>query len=75
MNLFAIVINSDMYYFIDDVSDKKRSILDKYISTYHSSFEDDSNKVFYTLLDDIVRDLNIVLKPTKLIDIYRIQDN
>ena len=72
MNLFAIIINSEMHYFIDAANAEKNSVLDEYISTYHiSTNTNDSNEALNNLLADIMRDLNIALKPIKLIDIYR----
>lgn len=72
MNLFAVIINSEMHYFIDAANVEKNSVLDEYISTYHiSTNTHDSNEALNNLLADIMRDLNITLKPIKLIDIYR----
>lgn len=71
MNLFAIIINSEIYYFTDAINTAKNSTINEYISTYQIPSDIDSDNVFNSLLEDIMRDLNAVLKPVKLIDIYR----
>lgn len=73
MNLFATIINSEIYYFTDAENTEKNSTINEYISTYQIPSDIDNDDAFNSLLEDIMRDLNIVLKPVKLIDIYRPQ--
>ena len=73
MNLFAIIINSELHYFIDDNNSKKNHTLDEYISSYHIPKNQDSINIMDNLISDIFQDLNISLTPIKLIDIYRPQ--
>jgi len=73
MNLFAIVINSELHYFIDDNNSQKNHALDKYISSYHIPKNQNSIDIMDNLISDIFQNLSISLTPIKLIDIYRPQ--
>ena len=71
MNLFAIIIRSEMYYFLDFLNSEKNPILDEYISAYHMPYSKNGDEAFNNLMTDIMRDLNIKLMPVDLVDIYR----
>lgn len=73
MNLFGIIINSEMHYFIDNNHSKKNLTLDEYISSYRIPKNQDSIDIMDNLISDIFKVLNISLTPIKLIDIYRPQ--
>lgn len=73
MNLFAIIINSEMHYFVDENNTRKNQALDEYISTYRISKNQDSAKIIKKLVSDVFQHLKITLTPIELIDIYRPQ--
>ena len=73
MNLFAIIINSEMHYFVDENNTRKNQALDEYISTYRISKNQDSAKIIKKLVSDVFQHFKITLTPIELIDIYRPQ--
>lgn len=73
MNLFAIIINSEMHYFVDENNTRKNQALDEYISTYRIPKNQDSAKIVKKLASDVFQHFKITLTPIKLIDIYRPQ--
>lgn len=71
MNLFAIIINSEMHYIIDTENSEKNRLLDEYISSYYIPQNIESIDILNKLLVDVKQELNLELIPIELIDIYR----
>lgn len=71
MNLFAIIINSEMHYIIDTENSEKNRLLDEYISSYYIPKNIKSIDILNKLLADVKQEVNLELIPIKLIDIYR----
>lgn len=71
MNLFAIIINSEMHYIIDTENSEKNRLLDEYISSYYIPKNIKSIDILNKLLADVKKEVNLELIPIKLIDIYR----
>lgn len=60
MNLFAIIINSEMHYFVDENNTRKNQALDEYISTYRIPKNQDSAKIvknWYPMFFNILKSL------------------